>query len=172
MASVAGTASHRGSKRVSDGGGGIQWIPWSELSSGQRIGRIAAAVFAGLIVILVIRTLLHTFLPQGIPAVSGRAAQTTLGPPLSDGDRKDGIVSMCKVFQIYGLPKTDADADTDARNAAELFKLAGDQSPQRSAEILIAIAREFSAGKLKAVDCETAGEPLPASTNTSDINSP
>jgi len=81
---------------------------------------------------------------------------------LSSSDRNDGLQSLCRVFQIYGIPKTDSDADAAAKNAAELFKLAGNQSPARSAEILNQVAHEFSTKKLTASDCAAAGQPVQA----------
>ncbi len=80
--------------------------------------------------------------------------------PMTDGDRRDGIESLCKVFQIYGIPKNEKDAAGSAKNAAELFKLAGNQSPERSMFILTTIAAEFREGKLKEADCAEAGAPL------------
>ena len=75
---------------------------------------------------------------------------------------------MCKVFQIYGLPKNDHDATEAARNAAELFKLSGNQSPERSAYILNAVVAEFRGGKLGQADCAEAGEPLPTTEAAPD----
>ena len=79
---------------------------------------------------------------------------------MTDGDRRDGIESLCKVFQIYGIPKSEQDATGAAKNAAELFKLAGNQSPERSMFILTTIAGQFRDGTLKAVDCAEAGAPI------------
>jgi hypothetical protein len=87
-------------------------------------------------------------------------------PPITEGDRKDGIESLCKVFQIYGLPANDHDASEAAKNAGELFKLAGNQSPERSAFILSTIVGEFRSGKLGKADCEAAGAPLPQHVDT------
>ena len=83
--------------------------------------------------------------------------------PLTQGDRKDGIQSLCKVFEIYGLPRTDQDAADAAHNAGELFKLAGNQSPGRSAYILSTLAQQFRGGQLKPHDCADAGVPLTSS---------
>ncbi len=93
------------------------------------------------------------------------------GVPITEGDRKDGIESLCKVFQIYGLPKNDHDATEAAHNAAELFKLAGNQSPERSAYILTTIVREFRSGKLSQPDCAEAGAPITTTQEGTD-NSP
>ena len=91
--------------------------------------------------------------------------------PITDGDRKDGIESLCKVFQIYGLPKNDRDATEAARNAGELFKLAGNQSPERSAYILTSIVQEFRGGKLGSTDCSQAGAPIPTNPEESPDSS-
>ncbi len=90
---------------------------------------------------------------------------------MTEGDRKDGIESLCKVFQIYGIPKNEKDAAGAAKNAAELFKLAGNQSPERSMFILTAIAGEFRAGKLKGTDCAEAGAPIGTVENSVSPNS-
>ena len=92
---------------------------------------------------------------QPAPSADGSNA------PITEGDRKDGIESLCKVFQIYGLPKNDHDATDAAHNAAELFKLAGNQSPERSNYILTSIVGEFRSGKLGQADCADAGAPVP-----------
>jgi len=76
------------------------------------------------------------------------------------------------VFQIYGLPKNDHDATEAAHNAAELFKLAGNQSPERSEYILNSIVQEFRAAKLGQSDCAEAGAPLPTNEQTPDTSSP
>ncbi len=94
------------------------------------------------------------------------------GAPITEGDRKDGIESLCKVFQIYGLPRTDHDAADAAHNASELFKLAGNQSPERSSYILNAIVADFRSGKLGQSDCAEAGAPMPTNpTDTPDSSS-
>jgi hypothetical protein len=92
--------------------------------------------------------------------------------PITEGDRKDGIESLCKVFQIYGLPKNDHDATEAARNAGELFKLAGNQSAERSEYILTSIVGEFRGGKLGQADCAQAGAPLPTTEENTDNSSP
>lgn len=91
--------------------------------------------------------------------------------PITEGDRKDGIESLCKVFQIYGLPKNDHDASDAAHNAGELFKLAGNQSPERSSYILTSIVGEFRSGKLGQADCANAGAPVPTNAAESPDNS-
>lgn len=115
---------------------------------------------------MLIRTLLgglggtHRSASSTAPAADGSNA------PITEGDRKDGIESLCKVFQIYGLPANDHDASEAAKNAGELFKLAGNQSPERSAYILGSIVSEFRSGKLGKSDCEAAGAALPTNVDT------
>ena len=101
------------------------------------------------------------------PSAQGSGADA----PITEGDRKDGIESLCKVFQIYGLPKNDHDATDAAHNAEELFKLAGNQSPERSNYILTSIVGEFRSGKLGQADCATAGAPVPTNAAESPDNS-
>jgi hypothetical protein len=141
--------------------GGIEWIPWNELSFGQKAGRMLLTVVIIVLSFAVIRIALDFALHRKEPA-QRRAASADAGP-LTASDRKDGVQSLCKVFQIYGMPQTAADADAAAKNAQELFKLAGNESPGRSEFILTTIASEFQTGKLKADDCSAAGEPLPTS---------
>jgi zinc-ribbon domain len=151
------------------GKGGFELIPWSELSSAQRAGRSIAALVVLLLFFFLLRGILHGI--GGSRGTGDNAPATGSHAPITQGDRKDGIDSLCKVFQIYGLPKSDHDATEAARNAAELFKLAGNQSPERSAYILTTIADEFQHGKLGQADCAEAGEPLPTSEASPD-NSP
>ena len=55
----------------------------------------------------------------------------------------------------------------------ELYKLAGNQSPERSKYILTSIAAEFRAGKLGQTDCAQAGAPIPTNpADSSDTSSP
>ncbi|HKN12430.1 MAG TPA: hypothetical protein VJX68_04470 [Candidatus Binatus sp.] len=152
------------------GKGGFELLPWSELSAGQRAGRAIAA--------LVVLFLIFSFLRGVVRDLAGTSATSESAPsaqgsnaPITEGDRKDGIESLCKVFQIYGLPKNDHDATEAARNAAELFKLAGNQSPERSTYILTSIVQEFRGGKLGQTDCAQAGAPLPTTTEESPDNS-
>jgi hypothetical protein len=157
------------------GNAGFELIPWSELSPGQRAGRVVAA--------LVVLLLISFFLRGILRSVIGSRASSEPAPvadganaPITDGDRRDGIESLCKVFQIYGLPKNDSGATEAVHNAAELFKLAGNQSPERSTYILTSIVGEFRAGKLGETDCAQAGAPIPSNPvespdNTSPDNS-
>lgn len=147
------------------GKGGFEWIPWSELSSTQRAGRSVAIAIVALLFIIFVRVLLGS-LVGGHGAGTNVATEQGSNAPITEGDRKDGIESLCKVFQIYGLPKNDHDATEATHNAAELFKLAGNQSPERSAQILGTIVGEFRSGKLGKSDCEAAGAPLPANVET------
>ena len=147
------------------GKGGFEWIPWSELSSTQRAGRSVAIAVVALLFIIFVRVLLGS-LAGGHGAGTSVTTEEGSNPPITEGDRKDGIESLCKVFQIYGLPKNEHDASEAAHNAAELFKLAGNQSPERSSFILGTIVGEFRSGKLGKSDCEAAGAPLPANVET------
>lgn len=110
---------------------------------------------------------------RGVVAPGGTLAPSVQGSnlPMTEDDRKDGIESLCKVFQIYGIPKNDHDATEAARNAAELFKLSGNQTPERSAYILSTIVLEFRSGKLSQPDCAQAGAPIATTEqNTGDSN--
>ena len=152
---------------VPKGQPGFEWIPWSELSTMQKAGRSLAVAIAALVLILLVRAVFHSVrggstAANNAPSVEG----TSGGAPITEGDRKDGIESLCKVFQIYGLPANDKDASEAARNAGELYKLAGNQSPERSAYILQSIATDFRSGKLGANDCAQAGAPLPTHVDT------
>jgi hypothetical protein len=155
------------------GKGGFELLPWSELSSGQRAGRVVA----GAIVLFLIMFFLRGML-RGLGGGSGGAtvpapAADGSNAPITDGDRKDGIESLCKVFQIYGLPKNDSGANEAVHNAGELFKLAGNQSPARSKYILTAIVGEFRSGQLGQGDCAQAGAPIATNpTDTPDTTSP
>jgi hypothetical protein len=139
--------------------GGFEWIPWSELSPGQRAGRSVAVVVAVLVILFFLRGMLRGVVGGG---TAGTAPSAQSASALTDSDRKDGIESLCKVFQIYGLPKNDKDAAEAANNAAELYKLGGNQSPERSAYILNTVVAEFRGGKLGQPDCAEAGYPLPS----------
>jgi hypothetical protein len=151
-------------------GGGFELLPWSELSGSQRMGRSIAALVFLFLVFFFFRTIIRGI---GASGTSGNvpSAQST-GAPITPGDRRDGIESLCKVFQIYGLPKTDRDATEAAHNAGELFKLAGNQSPERSAYILNSIVQEFRGGKLSQSDCAEAGAPLATTGQSSDNSTP
>jgi hypothetical protein len=161
----------------SDGGeekgkSGFQLIPWSELSQTQKAGRSAAAAVALLVVLFLVRAMWRGL--SGATSATSQNASSVQTPavPVIGSDRRDGIESLCKVFQIYGLPKNDHDATEAARNAAELFKLAGNQSPERSAEILTTIVREFRSGKLSRADCAQAGAPIATTEEGSDNSTP
>lgn len=147
-------------------GGGFEWIPWSELSGAQRAGRLIAILVVGIVFIVLVRVVVSSLAGLRGGASPNANVAEGAGSPITEGDRKDGIESLCKVFQIYGLPANDHDASEAAKNAGELFKLAGNQSPERSAYILSTIVGEFRSGKLGKADCETAGAPLPANVDT------
>jgi hypothetical protein len=138
--------------------GGIQWIPWGELSAGQKAGRALLILVVAAVFIALGRAAFNAVGPMikfSAPADENKAA-------LSEQDRKDGIVSLCKVFQIYGMPKNETEAGAAARNAAELFKLAGNRTADRSLYIFDSLSLEFSSKKLSAQDCAAAGVPLEA----------
>jgi hypothetical protein len=150
--------------------GGIEWLPWKELSGGQKFGRLLITLLVLALGIAVIRIALDSALKR-----RGAARNPTRGvneAPLSANDRSDGVRSLCKVFQIYGMPLTEKDAEAAAKNAQELFSLAGNESPGRSAYILITIAKEFRTGKLKSDDCAAAGEPVSVSSGRSPPSAP
>jgi hypothetical protein len=136
-------------------GGGIELLPWSELSAGQKGGRAAAGVVVLFLILFFMRGIL-----RNVDASNQSTASQSSEGPLTDNDRKDGIASLCKVFQINGIPQDQKNAVGSAKNAASMFKLGDDQSPERSFFILTMIAGEFSAGKLSDQDCAEVGEPL------------
>ena len=151
--------------------GGIEFLPWRELSGAQKAGRAVAAGLAAVIVLLALRGMIR--MVAGERGVTARApGREGAIATLSASDRKDGIQSLCKVFQIYGMPKSPGDADAAAKNAAELFKLGDNQSPERSAVILRIVALEFSSGRLNAADCADAGQPISASPEAGANPSP
>jgi hypothetical protein len=149
------------------GSGGFELLPWSELSPGQRAGRVVAALVVVFLIFFFLRGMLRSLIGSRSSSESATVAQGA-NAPITDGDRRDGIESLCKVFQIYGLPKNDSGATEAVHNAAELFKLAGNQSPERSTYILTSIVGEFRAGKLGETDCAQAGAPIP----TNPVESP
>ncbi len=157
------------------GKGGFELLPWSELSASQRAGRVVAGVVLLFMVFFFLRGILRDVTGSRGNSAPAPAAEGS-NAPITEGDRKDGIESLCKVFQIYGLPKDDKGATEAAHNAAELFKLAGNQSPERSQYILTSIVQEFQAGKLTQTDCAQAGAPIPTnpadSTDTSSPDTP
>lgn len=135
--------------------GRIELLPWSELSAVQKGGRAAAGLFVLLLIFFFMGGIL-----RNAGASNQSAASRSSEDPLTDNDRKDGIESLCKVFQIYGIPEDQKTAAGSAKNAAAMYKLGDDQSPERSFFILTRIAGEFSAGKLSDQDCAEVGEPL------------
>jgi hypothetical protein len=149
--------------------GGFEWSPWSELSPGQRAGRSVAMAVALLVILFFLRGMLRGVVGGG---TAGTAPSAQSAGALTDSDRKDGIESLCKVFQIYGLPKNDKDATEAANNAAELYKLGGNRSPERSVYILNAVVAEFRAGKLAQPDCAEAGYPLPTTPAAPEDSAP
>ncbi len=164
--SSSGGGSVGGGKK---GKGGFELLPWSELSAGQRAGRVGAGAIVLFLIFFFLRGMLHSVGGSGasVPAPSADGSNA----PITDGDRKDGIESLCKVFQIYGLPKNDSGANEAVHNAVELFKLAGNQSPERSTYILTSIVGDFRSGKLGQADCAQAGAPIPTTPSDSQDNS-
>jgi hypothetical protein len=152
------------------GKGGLELLPWSELSSSQKAGRVAAGAVLLFLIIFFFRVMLRG-LSGGRATVEPSSSGQGSDAPITEGDRKDGIESLCKVFQIYGLPKNDHDASDAAHNAEELFKLAGNQSLERSNYILTSIVGEFRSGKLGQADCTNAGAPVPTNAAESPDNS-
>jgi len=134
------------------------------------MGRAVAIAVVVLVFLVLVRTLLSSL--GSSHGGGGETAATGASAPITEGDRKDGIESLCKVFQIYGLPRNDHDATDAAKNASELFKLAGNQSPERSTYILNSIVQDFRSGKLGKSDCEAAGAPLPTEEPNSDAGTP
>jgi hypothetical protein len=151
------------------GKGGFELLPWSELSSGQRAGRVAAGAIVLFLILFFLRGMLRGVGGSGAngPALSPDSSNAAI----TDGDRRDGIESLCKVFQIYGLPKNDSGATEAVHNAGELFKLAGNQSPERSTYILTTIVGDFRSGKLGRDDCAQAGAPIAVNPPDSTDNS-
>ncbi len=135
---------------------------------GQRAGRVVAGGIVVFLILFFIRGMLHGLIGS---SGSGPAPSADSNPPITEGDRKDGIESLCKVFQIYGLPKNDGGATEAVHNAVELFKLAGNQSPERSTYILTSIVGEFRGGKLGEADCAQAGAPIATNPQESPDNS-
>lgn len=150
------------------GKSGFQLIPWSELSPAQRAGRAIAAVVGLLLILFLVRVMWRSVGGARIGSRDNAPSAESSGAAITEGDRKDGIESLCKVFQIYGLPKNDHDATEAARNAAELFKLAGNQSRERSAYILSTIVQEFRSRKLSQTDCAEAGAPIATTQDSTD----
>jgi hypothetical protein len=152
------------------GKGGFELLPWSELSASQKAGRAVAGAILLFLIVFFLRGMLHG-LTGGHGTIEPASSAPGSDAPITEGDRKDGIESLCKVFQIYGLPKNDHDATDAAHNAEELFKLAGNQSPERSNYILTSIVGEFRSGKLGQADCAQAGAPVPTNAAESPDNS-
>jgi hypothetical protein len=151
------------------GKGGFELLPWSELSVGQQAGRVVAGGIVLFLILFFVRGMLHGLI--GSSASGPAPVAEGSNPPITEGDRKDGIESLCKVFQIYGLPKNDSGATEAVHNAVELFKLAGNQSPERSTFILTSIVADFRAGRLGQADCAQAGAPIPTNAEESPENS-
>jgi hypothetical protein len=133
---------------------------WSELSPELKAGVWIAAVFVLFLTLFPVRGIWRGLGGATSGPSEGASPEESWNAPMTEGDRKGGIEPLCKVFQIYGFPKNDHDANEAARNAAELFKLAGNQSPERSAYILTMTVGEFRSGNLSQSDCAKAGAPI------------
>ena len=140
------------------GKGGFELLPWSQLSATQRAGRVGAGAIALLLMLFAVRGMLHSLIGSNASGSAPTADGANL--PIAEGDRKDGIESLCKVFQIYGLPQNASGATEAVHNAVPLFKLADNQSPERSRYVLTSIVGEFRGGKLGEADCAQAVAPL------------
>jgi hypothetical protein len=143
------------------GRGGIEWLPWKKLSPSQKAGRALAVVIGVFLVFFFLRGILRGIAPSRPGAPAPQAPDVA---SISDSDRSDGIESLCKVFQIYGLPRNELDASASARNAAQL----SNRSPERSMFILTSVVEDFRTGKLKEDDCAQVGHPLKTAGNTND----
>jgi hypothetical protein len=138
---------------------GIQWIPWSELTGGQKAGRTIAAMLALLVILFLLRMFLGGAKSPGETVVTTNAQSSE--PPLTAADRADGLASICPTIKIYGVPKNDDEALNVANHSEDLFKLPGDRSVERSIFILTALAREFQSGSLAMTACPTPSNQTP-----------
>ena len=167
--SKAASSSQSGSAQAASGKTQIEFLPWSQLSGGQKAGRVGLFALGLAIIFLVVRGITSGLHPGGtVVAPTAQTQPQEQQAAITPSERKDGIQSLCKVFNIYGMPKTVSDATDDAKNAGELFKLEGNETPDRSAYILLSLAKEFQAGQLSQSDCAAAGTPL----DSSDANVP
>jgi hypothetical protein len=147
------------------GRGGIELLPWNKLSPAQKAGRAGAGFIVLLLGFFFLRGI---FRGMGSSSPGAPQPQASDGASISDSDRSDGIESLCKVFQIYGLPRNEQDAAASAKNAAQL----SNKSPERSMFILTTVVEDFRAGKLKEDDCAQVGHPLKTAGNTTDAPAP
>jgi hypothetical protein len=144
---------------------GIEWIPWSELSGGQKAGRAIAALLAALVIAYLLRTFLG-----GAKSPVGTSIAPNSQPteqPLTAQDRVDGLASICPTLKIYGIPKNDDEALNVARHSEDLFKLPGDRTVEHSTSILTALAHEFQSGSLSMNACP----PPPAAAGANQMPS-
>ena len=141
---------------------GIELLPWNKLSSAQKAGRALAVVIGLFLIFFFLRGILRGVRPSGPGAPAPQAADLA---SITDSDRSDGIESLCKVFQIYGLPRNEQDAAASVKNASQL----SNKSPERSTFILTSVAEDFRTGKLKEDDCAQAGHPLKTASGVTDV---
>jgi len=129
----------------------IEWIAWSELTAGQKAGRLIATLLLLLMIFFLLRSI---FGRVGSPGESRAVANPrSTESPLTGEERADGLASLCPTIGIYGIPQDDTAAVEVARHADDLFKMAGNRPPERSIFILTTLARGFQNGALKSSDC-------------------
>ena len=138
--------------------GGI--FEWSEFSPEEKVGTLISLPLVVLFLVLFFGGMLNGLTGER-GANEGASPEERWNAPITKSDRKEGIESLCKVFQIYGLPKNAKDATEAAHKAADLFELASNQSPERNDYILTSLVGQFRGGKLTQSDCEQVGAPLP-----------
>jgi hypothetical protein len=144
------------------GRGGIELLPWNKLSSTQKAGRALAIIIGLFLIFFFLRGILRGIGSSSPGAPPQQAADSAA---INDSDRSDGIESLCKVFQIYGLPRNEQDAAASVKNASQL----SNKSPERSTFILTTVAGDFRTGKLKEDDCAQVGHPLKTAAGVSDV---
>src|SRR5260370_25089231 len=70
------------------GKGGFELLPWSELSAGQRAGRVGAGAIALFLILFFVRGTLHSLIGSNASGPAPTADGANL--PIAEGDRKDG----------------------------------------------------------------------------------
>jgi len=143
----------------------IEWIAWSELTTGQKFGRVVAIALASAVVLVVVALVAKRLLPTALSSVRPHTAKVTLPPPTAK-EKTEAVTLLCQVFAVNGMPADDAQAIAAANSAEELFGTKVSQSPQRVRFVLATVAHEFSAGKLGAGDCSEARQ---AASNNSTV---
>ncbi|MDO8431689.1 MAG: hypothetical protein Q7S58_04680 [Candidatus Binatus sp.] len=156
--------------RAAKSSGGIEWIPWSEMSAGQKAGRATAILLALLMILFLLRMFLGGA-KSSIKTMISASPQPSESP-LTDADRADGLVSICQTVKIYGIPKDDNEAADVARHSEDLFKLPGNRNFERSIFILTTLAREFQSGALTMSACPQQSTPGANQTPAAAIPTP